>query len=500
MRAEVKELSMRSLTAALWLALGLAIAPAAAQDALPAVEWVACWMALPDDIVDGQNLDCGYLLAPEDRDDPASPVIELAFAILYAPAADVKPDPVVYLAGGPGGNAVGELEGWLDVPYLQDRDLILLDQRGTGYSLPSLNCPEMEKNAEGAALACRDRLRGAGVNLQAYNSAANAADVADLRIALGYDEWNLYGISYGTRLALTVMRDHPDGIRSVVLDSVYPPEVNSWEQYGQNTVEAFSRLFQSCAADAECAAAYPDLEQVFYDAVAALDAEPAEYAGIDPDTGSGIQQSLSGSGLIDRVFQLLYATESIPFLPWVITEVGAGNYAALDELETGELLDKGRQPAADEDITDSEGMNLSVECQEEIAFLDEARSLAGVPAQPAALYRNSIATIQATFSDCRVWAVAAADPRETQPVVSAIPTLVVAGGFDPITPPKWAESAASHLPNSFYFLFPAGGHGVIDMNLCSQSIMQAFLDDPTRRPDGSCISEMSAPLWALPSG
>lgn len=482
------------------LMIGLIAAPVLAQDTLPRAELTSCWMELPDDVVEGDNLDCGYLIVPEDRSDPTSPEIELAFAVLYAADEDVQPDPIIYLEGGPGGNAVGGLEDWLDIPYIQDRDLILLDQRGTGYSLPSLNCPELEETGEGATQACRDRLVSEGINLQAYNSAENAADIADLRVALGYDEWNLYGISYGTRLALTVMRDFPEGIRSVVIDSVYPPEVASWEEYAQNTVEVFGRLFQACAADADCNADYPNLEQVFYSTVEALDAQPADYAGIDPDTGNGIEMSLSGNDLIERVFQLLYSTESIPYLPWVIDEVANGNYAALDDLESGAVFDSGfRRQEDGEDITDSEGMYMSVECQEEIAFLDEAKSLANIPAQPAALYQNSLDAIQTTFSDCQIWGVAAADPIEAQPVVSDIPTLIAAGQFDPITPAKWAESAASHLKNSFYVLFPGGGHGVIDMNECSQDVMQNFLDDPTREPDATCLSEMGAPQWALRS-
>ena len=260
--------------ALLMIAFALAAAPTQAQDTLPRVESASCWMELPEGVTEGDNIDCGYLIVPEDRGDPSSPTIQLAYAVLYAPADVVKPDPVVYLAGGPGGNAVGELDGWLDIPYLQDRDLILLDQRGTGYSLPSLNCPEMEQNEENATQVCHDRLISEGVNLQAYNSAENAADVADLRIALGYDEWNLYGISYGTRLALTVMRDHPEGVRSVVIDSVYPPEISSWEQYGQNTADEFNKLFQGCAADVQCSADYPNLEQAFYTTAEQLNAEP----------------------------------------------------------------------------------------------------------------------------------------------------------------------------------------------------------------------------------
>ncbi len=384
-----------------FLLISLIVAPVLAQNSAPQIEWTNCWMELPNDMVEGQNVDCGYLNVPEDRTSDSSATIQLAFAIMYAPAAEVQPDPVVYLAGGPGGNAVGEIDGWLDIPYIQDRDLILLDQRGTGYSLPSLNCPEVEQGLADATQACHDRLISEGVDLQAYNSAENAADVADLRVALGYDEWNLYGVSYGTRLALTVMRDDPDGVRSVVIDSVYPPEVNSWEEYGQNTADDFEKLFAGCAADPNCDAAYPNLEQTFADTVDQLNAEPVSYTGTDSTTGDSIDQELSGDTFIDRVFQLLYSTESIPYLPQVISEVANGNYAALDDLESGATLQAGfRQAPQAEDVSDSEGMNMSVECQEEVAFLDETTALDNVPAQPAELHDNSVAAIQQTFSDC----------------------------------------------------------------------------------------------------
>ncbi len=490
---------MRFFRFLLLLILGLSIAPVLAQNDAPRIEPTACWMELPDGVVEGDNFECGYLIVPENRGDPNSPTIQVAYAVLRAPADVVQPDPVIYLSGGPGGNAVGEIDGWLNIPYLEDRDLILLDQRGTGYSEPTLNCPESEEGDDNATQACHDRLLSEGVDLQAYNSAENAADVADLRIALGYDEWNLYGISYGTRLALTVMRDHPEGVRSVIIDSVYPPEVSSWEEYGQNTADEFSKFFRACESDSTCDTAYPGLERAFYDTVEQLNAEPAQYEGIDETTGDFIDKEMSGDDYIDRVFQLLYSSESIPYLPLVISQVNSGNYAALDDLESGGPPEQGFRQAPDEDVSDSEGMNLSVECQEEVAFLSEDKAIANVPAQPAPLHDNSVNAIEGTFSDCQIWNVQPADRIETQPVVSNIPTLVAAGEFDPITPAKWAQSAASHLSNSFFFLFPGGGHGVIDMNECSQGIMQAFLDDPTQKPDSSCIADIGEPQWAVPA-
>lgn len=492
---------MRWLLVSLVLMIGLLVSPVLAQDNAPTTESVDCWMPLPEGLVEGENVDCGYLNVPENRSDPSSQTIHLAFAVLHAPAEEVQPDPVIYLAGGPGGNAVGELESWLNTSYLEDRDFILLDQRGTGYSLPSLNCPENEEGEEDGTQACHDRLISEGINLQAYNSAENAADVADLRVALGYDEWNLYGISYGTRLALTIMRDFPEGIRSVVIDSVYPPEINSWEEYGENTADVFTRLFEACVASETCNEAYSDLGETFATVVEQLNAEPAEYTATDAETGEETDKTMSGDEFIDRIFQVMYSTSSIPAIPSVISEVANENYAALDELEAGDGSEEGfrLRQSQDEDVSDSEGMNLSVDCQEEVAFMDETTSVDNVPAEPASLYQNSVNNIQSTFGDCQIWNLERADQRESEPVESDIPTLVAAGEFDPITPAKWAESAASYLPNSTFFVFPGGGHGVLDMNDCSVSILQAFLDDPTQELDGSCIDEIGEPDWVVPS-
>ncbi|MFN8420463.1 MAG: alpha/beta hydrolase [Anaerolineae bacterium] len=490
---------MRLFRCLLCLLILLMAAPVQAQDELPRLETTDCWMELPEGVIEGDNIQCGYLVVPEDRSDPDSPTISLAVAVLRAPATatEVKSDPVIYLAGGPGSNAMATLPIWLESPYLQDRDLVLLDQRGTGYSLPSLNCSEMERQEEGAVQLCHDRLIDEGINLQAYNSVENAADVADLRVALGYDEWNLFGISYGTRLALTIMRDHPEGVRSVVLDSVYPPEISSWEEFGQNIVDVVDYLFQACANDLQCSRTYPDLEQEFYATAKELNANPASYTTTD-STGNSVENVLTGDTFVRRIVQSLYTSQFIPYLPFVINQVANGNYAVFDDLESGAIRSMVRHQLPDEDVSDSEGMGFSVDCQEELAFMDVATALDNIPGEPTALYDISVTDIQDIFSICQIWGVEAADQIETQPVESDIPTLVVAGEFDPVTPPHWAKSAASHLPNSFYFLFPGGGHGVIELNDCSRGIMQSFLNDPTKEPDASCIDDIGEVQWMLP--
>ncbi|MCA9925859.1 MAG: alpha/beta fold hydrolase, partial [Anaerolineales bacterium] len=220
----------------------------------PVFETAACQFDEPE----GHDVTCGYLIVPEDRSQP-NKTIRLHVAIFASESDNPAPDPVVYLEGGPGGDALEAMPFTFDdnfAPLLADRDVIIFDQRGTGYSEPSLACPEsieadldiidevvpLEEEIDislDAAAACYNRLVDEGVNLAAYNSLENAADVNDLRIALGYDEWNLYGISYGTKLAMTTMRDHPEGIRSVILDSPYPLSVSLTEDFPANAARAF---------------------------------------------------------------------------------------------------------------------------------------------------------------------------------------------------------------------------------------------------------------------
>jgi pimeloyl-ACP methyl ester carboxylesterase len=462
----------------------------------PEIKWTTCWDTIPVDEVDEGRVECGYLMVPEDRSQPNERQISIAVAVMHPERdSDDADDALVYLAGGPGGNAVAELSDWIGTPYLDDRTLVLFDQRGTGYSEPSLNCPEYDDEEVDYPLEdCRDRLEDAGIDLNMYNSRESAADVADLRIALGYDEWALYGISYGTRLALTVMRDHPTGINAVILDAVYPPHVQSWEEYPDNTSAAFERLFTACAEDRRCNRAYPDLEDVFWETVARLNDKAGDYVSIDPDTGIETDATLSGDGLINEVYDILYSTWRIPYLPQVIYAVADGQYAQLEALQTGELM--GWQ--ADADIEDSEGFYYSVECREELPFLDLDTALDNIERRPRDLFYNTEYTLYQAFDDCANWDVEPADALENEPVRSAIPTLIAAGVFDPITPVIWAERAAEHLSNSTLIVVPNGGHGVIDSDRCPSGIAHRFLDNPTRRDlDTSCIAEMDAPDWVV---
>ena len=446
----------------------------------------------------GRKIECGFLTVPEDRNAPSGKTIRLHVATFGSESDDPAPDPIVYLAGGPGEKSLEAV--WIVFelafsPFLKDRDFIMFDQRGAGFSEPSLDCPEileMKDSTIGdhlsleqkamlemeATFECRDRLVREGVNLAAYTSAENAADLDDLRQALGYSEWNLFGVSYGTKLALTAMRDFPVGIRSVILDSAYPLEVNLFESLPANLRRAFTVLFDGCAADASCNTAYPDLEDVFFGVVEQLNANPVTNKIKNPLTGESFDKLTDGHGLIDFLFQSLYATSIIPRLPKIIYEVRDGKFDTLAQLQ-------GVFKVNDELFSD--GMHLSVRCGEEVPFNTEEGFRAAREAYPRLRDYFSAVPI---FTICESWGAGPAALIENEPVNSDIPTLVLAGEYDPITPPAWGRLAAESLTNSFYFEFPGVGHGASISGECPLGVALAFLDNPTREPDASCIAEM----------
>ena len=441
----------------------------------------------------GYNPECGYLLVPENRTRIDSPLVRLHVAIFRNRLGIFITDPVVHLAGGPGSSSlnvasymIGQgLDGILD-----QRDFILFDQRGTGYSQPRLDCPErtsitgtlLERglSAPGndqiildAFRRCRDRLAGQGIDLAAYHSAASAADLSDLRLALGYDKLNLYAVSYGTRLALTLMRDHPEAVRSAVLDSAYPLQVNLYTALAPNAERAFNVFFARCAADPSCNADNPDLRGVFYRLVEQLNASPISL----PFSEGGAEYTVrvDGSLLIDVLFVGLYNPAVTASMPKMIHDISQGSFSILRERLTLYF-----------DTSPALGMQMSVQCAEEIPLnaAEEAFTVAqGIAPPIAAFYPVSV---QPLFAVCREWTGVAPDPRENLPVSSDVPALILAGEHDPITPPEWGRLAAQSLSRAYFREFAGHGHWVTRSSRCALSMALALWNDPTQDPGFVC--------------
>lgn len=279
----------------------------------PAFVEVPCPFLIWAPEVEGETILCGTVNVPESWYGRSDGVVTLMVAILKTAAQDPVA-PIIYLEGGPGASAIAGVHSWLNSTLRKHADVILFDQRGTGHSRPSLNCFEADDDSLPTDLnpeeMCRDRLIAEGVVLEAYNSAESAADVAALIEALGLEEATLYGVSYGTRLALTVMRDFPERIRSVILDSVFPPHVNGLDEQVVNGARAFDVLFRDCEASRSCNTAYPALRSTFLRMIDDLNRRPMVN-----DEGKRIK----GDDVVNELFKLMYDTTALPYLPAAIT-------------------------------------------------------------------------------------------------------------------------------------------------------------------------------------
>lgn len=466
-----------------------------------------CPFALNSSFVQGKNVFCGNLVVPEDRANAHSPMIQVAVARFKTPSAHPAPDPIVFLQGGPGGRIIEDVAGIIIGGKLDltkqfgDHDVVLVDQRGTGYSHPSLQCNEVvnlqyltdqkftaqqQADMQNEALkTCHARLASQGVNPGAYTTLSDAADIHDLIQTLGFAQVDLYGVSYGTRLALEIMRAYPQHVRSVILDSTVPAQSRLITSIPTSTSRVFKVLFDGCAADATCNAKYPQLGSVFYSLVTSLNAQPLTFTATDSNTNKDYTVLFTGNQLSSLLFTSFYASSAIPYLPAMIYQLKQGD-TRLASLLFGALMF---------DTSVSVGMYFSVECAEDITFASPHDVDVAAQAYPPQIRADSLVSLQGEITGCHLWNVPQAPASEQQPIASAIPTLVLEDEYDPITPPSNGVLAAKTLSNSYQFLFPGIGHGAFLFNDCPTNIGLAFYDNPVAKPDGSCITAMSEPQF-----
>lgn len=451
---------------------------------------------------------CGFLFVPENRPEPLavenraeSDVRSIRLAVIIVPSVNQPPlpDPVVHLAGGPGGSSLIELESLTAAGVNQDRDLILMSQRGTLFADPELTCTVLDEyyveslnfpvdsqaNRDAhiaASETCYLQQSGSGIDLSAYNTVENAADFADLRRALGIAEWNVFGVSYGTYLAQTLMYQHPEGIRTVTLDSVEPLDDAKMASFiAANASEAFDNLFAACEAQPACAAGYPDLAGTFTRLVNELEADPVT-ATVELGDGPPVDVVLDGGAIVNGIIDTAFRTNEFPNVP-----------AWIDELDNGEpenmALTRAIPALIPPDIL-GYGMGFGMLCSGYVAEDSEADVLTvGQLAFPD--YPDSVLAPALHFTyvldDCEIWNVPKTPKALRTATGSDIPTLVVSGTFDAVTPPSTGESAALPLTNSIVLAFPGVGHGVIQSNGCAQEVLASFLSDPAS-PDTSCVA------------
>ncbi len=443
--------------------------------------------------------ECSYVSVPKFHAQPEGERIKLAVAKIPATNPTPAPDPLVMLQGGPGGSGIETFGTLLAITPLgelrQDREIILLEQRGTLNTQPYLACEafnalvlssldadwDAETNLQqtkAAFAACKADYEADGIALAAFNSYENAADIPYVVLdALGYERYNFYGVSYGTLLGQHLMATAPRGLRSVILDANVPRQTNFLPEIPLNGWRAMQRLFAACAADANCNAANPDLEATFLRTVDALNAEPARITLINKADGRQYPTRLTGSLLVRLLHGMLYQTALLPSIPSYLTASANGDHSWAEGIGSLLLLD----------FSVSYGMYFSVICAEDSDFSVTDIQREGVPQSVGEFLSNSPSSV---LSVCRVWDVPQLPDEVDDPVVSDIPAFVINGDLDPITPPAFAQTVAQSLTNAFYVEYPGVGHGALLGGSCPVQMARAFLNDPSQAPDAACIATM----------
>jgi len=482
------------------LALPLLSAPAAADEGkTPRFEKADCWFTVPK----GKAATCGHLIVLEDRAKPDGRRVSLPIVVIKASGGNRLADPVVFLSGGPGqgvGLGKDEMKTWWSYgkywSWMKNRDLILFEQRGTGLSEPTLNCPEVDERgvelmqvmqdeervraiyAE-ALDKCRARLTGAGIDLGKYGTRDTASDLAELRVVMGIKQWNLAGVSYGTRLALTTMHDHPEGIRSVILDSVYPPEVRAYESRQAGVEAAFKKLFAACRVTTYCRVNYPELERSLFKTIAWLDIRPLPVTVPDPRDGKPIRVRVTGQTLVEMARYALAFDDARYTLPAFLNAVSLVDPSVLEPVMSS-MIESSLGLGLGEF---SEGKYFAVECSEEIPFNDPTRVH-----EDSAQHRRfaGFAYQLEDLPNCESWRSGTLDESLKAPIESNIPTLVLSGELDPITPTEFAETTVSRLTKGQLVHVVGSGHSLLTNSLCAIDTAAAFLKKPTAELKSEC--------------
>ena len=436
---------------------------------------------------------CGELRVAENPDDPSGRQIALAVAVVPAVSTRAEPDPLFMIAGGPG---QGARESF--VPALgalgsirNTRDVVLVDQRGTGDSQP-LDCdmPEdaledMDTPPEELAALARECLTTLPGDPRFYTTSVAVRDLDAVREALGYTRINLYGASYGTRVAQHYVRRYPDRVRAVVLDGVVPPGLALGPALATDAEASLRKAFADCAAAPECKQAFGDLDAAFDALRARLAAGPQQVRFTDPVTGGPREERFGRGELALAVRILSYAATSRALLPLLVHEAAGGNLAPL-AAQAAMIAEQFEGMLAI-------GMHNAVSCTEDFPFIDAAT------VDRAALARSYLGSVMldGLQAMCAVWPRGVLDEDLRAPLASSVPALLFSGSADPVTPPSNATAAAKGFWQHAELVFAGQGHTQLG-EPCALGILRRFLQaGSTADLDTACVAQVRQPPFFL---
>jgi pimeloyl-ACP methyl ester carboxylesterase len=476
------------VAASSWLAVCANIAIAAEPSSHPALAMAACELTLPGTPLT-MAAECGWLEVAENPAEPDGRRIKLRVARVPAQERSVERDPLVFLAGGPGQAAS---EAWLIVASAftrlnKNRDIVLIDQRGTGQSNP-LRCPQAEL-AESLATdwdhmadATRQCLDAIDADPRFYTTTIAMQDYDLVRAALGYEKVNLLGISYGTRAAQVYLRLFPDRVRTLVLDGVAPQTLALGTEHAEKLDLALQRVLSSCAADPTCDQAYPELAESLDFLVRQLDSSPEQVTVDHPLTGQPFTFTLDREAFASGIRFLTYSAETQAMLPLLIHEAATrNNYQRI----ASQLL----ITASGLSESIAQGMEMSVICAEDFPLFPE------LAANSERLLGDTMA--RAAAINCTIWPRGDVPADFHEPVVSATPALLLSGELDPVTPPEYAEQVKAGFSNSLHLVAPGQGHSVSSRDCLGQVVTDFIVAARLDGLDTKCLSQLQASPWFM---
>lgn len=424
---------------------------------------------------------CGTLTVPEDRANPDARRIDLHVAVIPAIKRDPEPDALFLLAGGPGQSAIETFPAMINLMFQihEDRDIVLVDQRGTGESQP-LRCLDPEEDeslTDEQALAiykaCPETL---DADLRFYTTENAMADLDEVRVALGYEVINLYGASYGTRAALTYLRMFPERVRTLTLDAVVDPGFVMFMDAAEDGQAALDEFFARCETDEACSTAFPDLRMEFGEVLSRFDQAPTNIMIPHPLTHEPLDLTVTRQMITNMVFNTLYVPDLVATLPVSIHAAYADeNYVPL--ISQALLVNAGLY----------DGMFYAVTCTEDAPLISAE---VAVERSEGSIFGDR--TVE--FAEvCAEWPKGDVSDEFRSPVISDVPVLILSGAADPITPPRHAEAIAEDLTNELHLVFPGMGHGNLTTR-CSINIFKDFIETAsTRGLDIDCVENIQPP-------
>lgn len=437
---------------------------------------------------------CGTLKVYENRNTKQGRQIDLNIVVLPALSSDPRPDPFFFLAGGPGQGAAKMAKPLRELfrQMLTDRDIVLVDQRGTGKSNP-LDCTDRDdslkafgETVDTSIAKLKKCMAGYDADLRLYTTPIAMDDLDDVRAFLGYDTINIYGGSYGTRAGLVYIRQHGDRVRTAVLDGVAPTNMRLPLFFPRDVQRAFDHLIADCAADDACNTAYPHLGARVRALIERLEKNPPLVSVVHPRTGERGEIRMTARLVMNVFAATLYQPLAASLIPAVVARAEQNDFQGVLAFSG----DGGAEPNM------SVGMQLSVICAEDAPRLSPAE----VKQQSeGSLFGPYVMRLQQEA--CGFWPRGEVEPSYYEPVQSSIPTLIMSGEIDPVTPPVWGEEIARSLPNSKHIIMPGTGHTAGGTG-CGRRLMKAFIDaGTTDNLDTSCVGKVTRPpYFVTPAG